>query len=153
MSQLDNKDLEILSILQNDATLTTKQLASRVHLSTTPVFERVRRLEREGYIRKYAAILDADKVGKGFIVYCSVRLSRMGKDTAEDFVARVKDIPEVTECYNISGEYDYIMKIHAPDMKYYQQFLINVIGTIESVGSVRSTFVMQEIKHNYGLSL
>jgi len=153
MSQLDNKDLEILSILQNDATLTTKQLASRVHLSTTPVFERVRRLEREGYIRKYAAILDADKLGKGFIVYCSVRLSRMGKDTAEDFVARVKDIPEVTECYNISGEYDYIMKIHAPDMKYYQQFLINVIGTIESVGSVRSTFVMQEIKHNYGLSL
>mgnify|MGYP002626285190 FL=1 len=153
MEQLDAKDIEILSILQEDATLTTKELASKVHLSTTPVFERVKRLEREGYIRKYAAILDADKLGKGFIVYCSVRLLRMGKDTAEDFVLKVKGIPEVTECYNISGEYDYLMKVHAPNMKYYQQFLINVIGTIGSVGSVQSTFVMQEIKQSYSLSL
>ena len=153
MEQLDAKDIEILSILQEDATLTTKELASKVHLSTTPVFERVKRLEREGYIRKYAAILDADKLGKGFIVYCSVRLLRMGKDTAEDFVSKVKGIPEVTECYNISGEYDYLMKVHAPNMKYYQQFLINVIGTIGSVGSVQSTFVMQEIKQSYSLSL
>jgi len=153
MEQLDAKDIEILSILQEDATLTTKELASKVHLSTTPVFERVKRLEREGYIRKYAAILDADKLGKGFIVYCSVRLLRMGKDTAEDFVSKVKGIPEVTECYNISGEYDYLMKIHAPNMKYYQQFLINVIGTIGSVGSVQSAFVMQEIKQSYSLSL
>ena len=77
----------------------------------------------------------------------------MGTDTANDFVSKVKDIPEVTECYNISGEYDYLMKVHAPDMRYYQQFLINVIGRISSVGSVQSTFVMQEIKQTYGLSM
>ena len=153
MAQLDSKDIEILSILQEDATLSTKQLASRVHLSSTPVFERVKRLEKEGYIRKYAAILDADKLGKGFIVFCQVKLLRMGTDTANDFVSKVKDIPEVTECYNISGEYDYLMKVHAPDMRYYQQFLINVIGRISSVGSVQSTFVMQEIKQTYGLSI
>jgi len=153
MEQLDKTDLQILSLLQENARLTVKDLASRVNLSTTPVFERVKRLEREGYISKYVAVLNADKLGQGFVVFCSVKLSKMNTDIAKDFVARVRDIKEVAECYNISGEFDYLLKIHASDMKTYQYFLINVLGKIESLGSVQSCFVMDEIKHSYGLNL
>ena len=77
----------------------------------------------------------------------------MSKEIANDFVAKVRDIPEVTECYNISGEYDYLLKIHSPDMKYYQEFLINVLGGIDSLGSVQSWFVMDEIKQDTGIPL
>lgn len=153
MEQLDKTDLRILSLLQENARLTVKDLASRVNLSTTPVFERVKRLEREGYISKYVAVLNAEKLGQGFVVFCSVKLSKMNTDIAKDFVARVRDIKEVAECYNISGEFDYLLKIHASDMKTYQYFLINVLGKIESLGSVQSCFVMDEIKHSYGLNL
>ncbi|MCQ2133518.1 MAG: Lrp/AsnC family transcriptional regulator [Bacteroidales bacterium] len=153
MEQLDKTDLQILSLLQENARLTVKDLASRVNLSTTPVFERVKRLEREGYISKYVAVLNAEKLGQGFVVFCSVKLSKMNTDIAKDFVARVRDIKEVAECYNISGEFDYLLKIHASDMKTYQYFLINVLGKIESLGSVQSCFVMDEIKHSYGLNL
>ena len=150
---LDATDLSILRCLQQDARLTIKDISREVNLSSTPVFERIKRMEREGYIKRYVTILDAEKLHKGFIVFCSVRLSPLNKKVAEEFCDTIREIPEVTECYNISGEYDYLMKVHAPNMKYYQQFLINVIGTIGSVGSVQSTFVMQEIKQSYSLSL
>lgn len=151
MDTLDKTDLQILRILQQNARLTTKELAARVHLSTTPVFERLKRLESGGYIKKYIAVLDAAKLGRGFVVFCSVKLRRLNRDIAAEFVRVVRDIPEVTECYNISGEYDYLLKIHAPDMKYYQEFILNVLGTVESLGSLTSTFVMDEIKHQHGI--
>ena len=151
MDTLDKTDLQILRILQNNSKLTTKELAAQVHLSTTPVFVRLKRLETEGYIKKYVAVLDAAKLHRGFIVFCSVKLTRLNRDIANEFTRRIRNIPEVTECYNISGDYDYLLKIHSPDMKYYQEFLINVLGTIDSLGSLRSTFVMDEIKHNYGI--
>ena len=150
VERIDKVDLGILRALQQNSRLTIKELASRVNLSTTPVFERLRRLEKEGYIKKYTAVVDAAKLGQGFVVFCSVKLLRMGKDIAIDFVSRIRDIPQVTECYNISGEYDYLLKVHAPDMKYYQEFLINVLGTIDSLGSIQSWFVMDEVKQNWG---
>ncbi|MDH8701582.1 Lrp/AsnC family leucine-responsive transcriptional regulator [Dysgonomonadaceae bacterium PH5-43] len=153
MDNLDKTDLQILRIMQNNSKLTTKELAARVNLSTTPVFERLKRLESEGYIKKYAAILDAEKLNCGFMVFCSVKLRRLNRDIASEFISIIQDIPEVTECYNISGEYDYLLKIHAPDMKYYQEFILNVLGTIESLGSLTSTFVMAEVKQNYGISI
>ena len=149
---IDKTDIQILRVLQENARLrvlqenariTVKDLALKVHLSPTPVFERLHRLENEGYIRKYTAVLDAAKLGRGFLVFCSVRLRRMGKDIANDFVNRVKDIPEVAECYNISGDFDYLLKIYAP----------NTLGTIDSLGSVQSSFVMSEIKNSCGLPL
>lgn len=153
MERLDATDLQLLRILQENARLTTKEIAARVHLSTTPVFERLRRLEREGYIRKYVAVLDAGKLDRGFVVFCSVKLRRLNHDIASDFMQMVKQIPEVTECYNISGEYDYLIKIHAPDMKYYQEFILNVLGKTDSLGSLTSMFVMDEVKHEYGIPL
>ncbi len=153
METLDKKDLQILRTLQENARLTTKELAARVNLSSTPVFERLRRLENGGYIRKYIAVLDAEKLNLGFVVFCRVKLSKLNKEIATDFTRVIQDIPEVTECYNISGSYDYLLKIHAPNMKYYQEFILNVLGTIDSLGSLESTFVMDEIKHDYGIHI
>ena len=147
MESLDHIDLQILRTLQDNARLTTKELAARVHLSTTPVFERLKRLEAQGYIKKYIAVLDAEKLNR------RVKLRRLNKEIAEEFTGIIREIPEVTECYNISGSYDYLLKIHAPDMKYYQEFLLNVLGTIESLGSMESTFVMDEVKQVYGIQV
>lgn len=151
--KLDKVDLQILRTLQENARLTTKELAAQVSLSSTPVFERLKRLEREGYIKKYIAVLDADKLNQGFVVFCNVKLRRINKDIAMEFTRIIQNIPEVTECYNISGSYDYLLKIHAPNMKYYQEFIINVLGTIDSLGSLESMFVMDEVKHDYGLHI
>ena len=115
------------------------------------MFDRLHRLESEGYIQRYTAIVNPVTLGRGFIVYCSVRLRQMGRDIAHDFISRVKDIPEVAECYNISGDFDFLLKIYAPDMQYYNNFLINTLGTIDSLGSVQSWFVMNEVKNSHGL--
>jgi Lrp/AsnC family leucine-responsive transcriptional regulator len=148
---LDAIDLQILRALQENARLTTKELAARVNLSTTPVFERMKRLEKEGFIKKYVAVLDAEKLGRGFTVFCSVKLKQMTQSVARDFISIIRDIPQVAECYNISGEYDYLLKIQAPDMKYYNEFIINVLGNIDAIGSTLSSFVMNEIKNTHGL--
>lgn len=125
----------------------------RVNLSSTPVFERLRRLENNGYIQKYVAILDEDKLNQGFVVFCNVKLLRMNHEIATDFTRIIMDIPEVTECYNISGSFDYLLKIHAHNMKHYQEFLLGVLGKIDSLGSIESTFVMDKIKHVHSISI
>jgi len=133
MDTLDRTDLQILRVLQENGRLTIKELASKVSLSSTPVYERLRRLEGNGYIKKYIAVLDAEKLNQGFIVFCNVKLKRMNRDIAK------------------SGSTDYLLKIHATDMKAYNEFLINKLGAIESLGAVESMFVMSEVKHSYGL--
>ncbi len=150
-TKLDNIDIQILRALQNNARITNKELSAKVHLSPSPVYERLKRLENEGYITKYTAVLNAEKLNLGFIVFCSVKLKSINADIADHFVKKIREIPEVTECYNISGEYDYLLKIHAPDMKYYNQFILNVLGRIESLSSVQSSFVMDPVKQQYGL--
>ena len=153
MDTLDQTDLKILRILQQNARLTNKELAAQVNLSTTPVFERLKRLERNGYIKKYVAVLDAEKLNRGFIVFCNVKMRRLSKEIARDFMERMLNIPEVTECYNISGQFDYMLKIHAPDMRYYQEFVLNQLCTIENLGSLESTFVMDTVKLEYGIGV
>ena len=153
METLDKVDLQILRTLQHNARLTTKELASRVSLSSTPVFERLKRLENNGYIKKYIAVLDAEKLNQGFIVFCNVKMNRLSREIAQNFTQIIRSIPEVTECYNISGSFDYLLKIHAPNMKYYQEFVLNILGTIENLGSLESTFVMDQIKHEYGINI
>lgn len=153
IDKLDKVDLQILRTLQENARLTTKELAARVSLSSTPVFERLKRLEGNGYIKKYIAVLDAEKLNRGFVVFCNVKLRRINRDIAAEFTRIIREIPEVTECYNISGSFDYLLKIHAPDMKYYQEFILNVLGTIDSLGSLESMFVMDEVKHGYGIQV
>ena len=151
--KLDEKDADILRALQRNARLTNKELAATVHLSTTPTYERVKRLERLGFIKQYATILDANMLNKGFAVFCSIKLKRLNSEYAQAFTDMISKVAEVTECYNISGSFDYLLRIQAPDMKSYQQLLLNVIGRHENIRSLESTFVMEEIKHEYGVSV
>ncbi len=148
---LDETDLQILKTLQKNAKLTTKELADAVHLTPTPVFERQKRLEKKGYIKKYVAILDAEKLNLGLQVFCKVKLKQINHEIADAFVRRIQRIPEVTECYNTSGAYDYLLKVRARDM--YQEFVLNKLGEIESLSSIESTFVMSEVKQSYGLNI
>lgn len=153
MDVLDQTDLQILRTLQKNAKLTTKELADAVNLTPTPVFERLKRLERRGYIRKYVAVLDAEKLGQGLMAFCKVKLKQINHEIAEAFHRRIQRIPEVIECYNISGNYDYLLKVRAADMKQYQEFILNKLGVIESLDSLESIFVMSEVKHDYGINV
>lgn len=153
MDVLDNIDLQILRTLQKNAKLTTKELADAVHLTPTPVFERQKRLERKGYIKKYVAVLDPDKLNRSLMVFCQVKLKQINREIADDFQRRIIRIPEITECYNTSGTYDYLLKIRVADMHEYQQLVLNKIGTIESLASIESTFVMSEVKQANGINI
>ncbi|MBR3471736.1 MAG: Lrp/AsnC family transcriptional regulator [Prevotella sp.] len=153
IESLDDIDLQILRTLQRNAKLTTKELADAVHLTPTPVFERQKRLERRGYIKRYIAVLDPDKLNQGLQVFCKVKLKQINHEIADAFVRRIQRIPEVTECYNTSGAYDYLLKVRAADMKQYQEFILNKLGEIENLASIESTFVMSEVKQSYGINI
>ena len=153
MESLDKTDLQLLRILQKNSKLTTKELADAVHLTPTPVFERQKRLERQGYIKKYVAVLDPDKLDQSLLVFCKVKLKQINHEIASDFERQIMYISEVTECYNISGAYDYLLKVRARDMRQYQEFVLNKLGNIDSLASIESTFVMSEVKQIYGINI
>lgn len=147
--RLDDIDIKILRQLQRDAHLTVKELAARVHLSPSPTFERQKRLEREGYIERYMAIVDRKKVGNGIIVLCNIRLKQHSQAFIQEFMDAVQTIEEITECYNTSGDFDFLVKVYAHDMKAYQQFMLNTLGRMECIGSLHSVFVIGEIKNTH----
>ncbi len=151
--KLDSTDIKILRAMQENARLTTKELAAKVNLSSTPVFERLKRLERDGFIRRYAAVLNAEKLNRGFMVFCCVKFVKMTTPIAMEFNEFVRRLPEVTECYTISGNFDAMLKVHAADMKSYKEFLLNELGSLASVASIESIFVMDEVKANSGLNI
>lgn len=153
MDTLDQTDLQILRTLQKNAKLTTKELAAAASLTPTPVFDRQKRLERQGYIKKYVAVLDPEKLDRGLLVFCKVKLKQMNHEVAEEFARRINRIPEVTECYNISGNYDYLLKVRASGMKQYQEFILNKLGNIENLSSLESIFVMSEVKEFQGIGI
>lgn len=153
MEKLDSTDLEILRLLQDDSQLTNKELASLIHLSPTPTFERTKRLEREGYIKKYMAVLDAEKIGHGFIAFCNIRMKQHTFENSQRIMAAVQDIPEIVECYNISGDYDFMLKIYVQDMKSYQEFVLKILGELDCIGSLSSSFVLGEVKNSHQLPL
>lgn len=153
MDGLDPTDLSLLKILCDNSRHTMKELAAMVNLSPSPVFERVKRLEREGYIKKYIAVLNAEKFNRGFIVFCNIKLKQHDKEIGRRFVADILKIEEVVECYNVSGDYDFILKVFVRDMKHYQDFVFNKLGSVDSIGSTHSTFVMSEIKNTHNITL
>ena len=153
MDTLDEIDLQILKTLQKNAKLTTKELADAVHLTPTPVFERQKRLERKGYIKKYMAVVDPEKLGLGLQVFCKVKLKQINHSIADSFARHIRRMPEVTECYNTSGNYDYLLKVRAKDMKHYQEFILTKLGEIENLSSIESMFVMSEVKQDYSINV
>ena len=150
---LDKTDIKLLKILQENSNLTTKELASKVNLSQTPVFERVKRLEKEKYIKKYTAILDPIMISRGFVVFCNIKLKQHSKKLGKELVQAILALDEVTEFYNISGDYDFMLKICVQGMSHYQDFVMNTLGEIEGIGNLQSVFVMGEIKHSYSIPL
>lgn len=148
MANLDTTDQQILKELQQNSKLSTKELASLVNLTPTPVFERQKRLEKEGYIKKYVAVLDPEKLGYGIIVLCSVKLKQHTRENGNQFMTVINQMDQVTECYNISGEYDFMMKVYVRDMKDYQDFVMNKLGSIDCIGGLQSIFVIGEAKHS-----
>ena len=150
---LDRTDILILKELQKDAKLTTKELAAKVNLSPSPTFERQKRLEREGYIQRYVAVVDPIKVGNGIMVLCNVRLKHHSKEFSRQFTSVIAGIDEVVECFNTSGEYDYMLKIYARDMRHYQDFILGPLGDLDCIGSLHSIFVIGEVKNTLAVPI
>lgn len=150
---LDETDRKILRILQRNSDLTVKELAAKLHLSTSPTFERQKRLERDSYIERYMAVLNPRKVGNGIMVLCNIRLKQHSQELIQEFMDVVQNLEEITECYNTSGDYDFLIKVYAHDMKSYQQFMLNTLGTINCIGSLHSIFVIDETKNTHGVPI
>lgn len=148
---LDETDLRILRAVQEDCRITNKDLAALIHLSTTPTFERLKRLERMGFIQRYVAVLDANKLDRGFQVICSISMKQINQRIAEDFRRVVLGWSEVSECYNVSGDSDYMMKVFVPNMSVYQQFIVEKVGALDYVARIQSIFVMDTLKMTYGV--
>ncbi len=145
----DEKDLSILRILQKDAKLSIRDIAVRINLSPTPTHERIKRLEKMGIIKGYTTVVDRKKINKGMMVICMVALNVHNKKTAGVFIEQVGRLKEVVEFYNISGEFDFMLKILAADMDDFHEFFINKLSEIEGIGQTKSIFVMNSIKESY----
>src|SRR5260221_6742739 len=148
---LHEKDRAILRLLQDNAKITVREIAAQVHLSTTPVHERIRRLEETGVIRQYATLLDHSKVRRGLLAICYVSLKEHNKKSGARFIRTVHEIDEITECYIISGEFDFLLKVAVENMDVYYDFHVKKMGEVENIGHVQSTFVMGVVKQTHQL--
>jgi len=146
---LDTKDLSILALLQQNARMTVKEIAEKIHLSTTPVHERIKRMEASGVIKQYATLVDHTKVKKGLMVICYVSLKEHNKTAGVKFIKTIHALQEVIECYNISGEFDFMLKVLCEDMNAYYDFHVNKLSNIENMGHVQSVFVIGIIKQTH----
>jgi Lrp/AsnC family transcriptional regulator, leucine-responsive regulatory protein len=147
----DEKDLQILRLLQKNARITVKEIGEQVHLSTTPVHERIKRMETAGIIKQYAALLDHTKVKKPLMVICYVSLKEHNKNAGVKFIDTINRLTEVVECYSISGEFDFMLKVMAESMDDYYNFHVNKLSQLENMGHVQSVFVMGIIKQTHEL--
>ena len=144
---LDQTDKKLLELLQEDCKKTTKELSLKLNLSVTAVYERIKKLEREGIIDKYVAILNRTKAEKGFVVFCHLKLIQHTKEFLTKFETEVVKLKEVLECHHVSGDYDYILKIVVKDMEAYREFLVTKLTTLDHIGSTHSTFMISEVKN------
>jgi DNA-binding Lrp family transcriptional regulator len=148
---LDKNDLAILKLLQQNARITVKEISQKIHLSTTPVHERIKRLEQTGVITQYATLVNAAKVKKGLMVICYVSLKEHNKNAGLKFIKAINELHEVIACYNISGEFDFMLKVVEENMDSYYDFHVNRLSQIENMGNVQSIFVMGIIKETHQL--
>src|SRR5690606_39447427 len=151
MPALDAMDLAILKMLEQNARITLTEISEKVHLSTTPVHDRIRRMEQNGVIKQYITILDAAKIGKGLMVICYVSLRQHSKNAGDKFIKSILTMNEVMECLTISGEFDFMLKVVASNMDDYYNFHVNKLSQVDNVGNVQSVFVMGVIKQTYNL--
>ncbi|CAM4065852.1 Lrp/AsnC family transcriptional regulator [Flavobacterium antarcticum] len=143
----DAIDTKLLELLQNDAKQTTKQLSLKLNLSVTAVYERIKKLEREGVIEKQVVLLNRNKIGKAFVVFCHLKLMQHTKEFISQFEREVVKLNEVLECFHVSGDYDYILKICVENMEEYREFMVTKLTTLQHIGSTHSTFMIGEVKN------
>jgi len=151
--KLDDLDKKLLALLQEDSNRTTKELSVKLGLSVTAVYERIKKLEREGLIIKYVALLDRKKLEKSFVVFCHIKLVQHSKEFLTRFESQVAKLEEVHECFHISGDYDYILKIYVRDMEEYREFMVTKLTTLQHIGSTHSSFVISEVKNTTEFTL
>lgn len=148
---LDKKDFAILKLLQENARITIKEISGKVHLSTTPVHERIKRMEESGVIKQYATLVNHEKIKKGLMAICYVSLKQHSKNAGVKFIKTINELNEVVECFSISGEFDFMLKVICEDMNTYYDFHVNKLSQIENMGHVQSIFVMGIIKQTHQL--
>lgn len=146
--EFDSIDRKLLALLQKDSKVTTKLLSLQLDLSVTAVYERVRKLERAGVIEKYVAVVNKEKVNKSFVVLCHIKLVQHSNEYLTKFESEVVQLPEVLECYNVSGDYDYILKVVVKNMKEYREFINSKLTCLQHIGSTHSTFIISELKNS-----
>ncbi len=144
---MDTIDKKLLQLLQADTKKTTKELSLKLNLSVTAVYERIKKLEREGIIDKYVVLLNRNKINKGFVVFCHIKLIQHSKDFLTKFESEVVKLNEVLECFHVSGDYDYILKICLKNMEEYREFMVTKLTTLQHIGSTHSTFMIGEVKN------
>ncbi|WP_334057024.1 Lrp/AsnC family transcriptional regulator [Polaribacter sp. P097] len=151
--QLDVIDKKLINLLQNNSKQTTKQLSIALNLSVTAVYERIKKLEKEGVIEKYVAIIDKNKIEKSFLVFCHVKLIQHTKENVTTFEREILKLEEVSECFHVSGEYDYILKVYVKDMEQYRTFMVTKLTAIKYIGSTHSTFAIEKVKNTTAIFL
>ncbi|MBT8245089.1 MAG: Lrp/AsnC family transcriptional regulator [Winogradskyella sp.] len=150
---LDDIDKRLLQLLQNDCKQTTKALSNVLGLSVTAVYERVKKLENNNVIDRYVALVNKTRVEKDFIAFCHIKLVKHSQDYVIKFEREVKKLDEVLECYHISGDYDYILKVLVSDVKEFREFMVNKLTNIDHIGSTHSMFMISEVKHTTGITV
>ncbi|WP_447636939.1 Lrp/AsnC family transcriptional regulator [Flavobacterium microcysteis] len=145
---LDAIDKKLLKLLQEDSKRTTKELSLKLDLSVTAVYERIKKLEREKIIKKYVALLDRNSIQKGFVVFCHLKLMQHTKEFISQFEKEVVQLHEVLECFHVSGDYDYILKICVENMEEYREFMVTKLTSLQHIGSTHSTFMIGEVKNS-----
>jgi Lrp/AsnC family transcriptional regulator, leucine-responsive regulatory protein len=151
--KLDSIDKKLINLLQKDSKQTTKQLSLQLNLSVTAVYERVKKLEKEDVIKQYVAVINKNKIEKSFLVFCHIKLIQHAKEYVTNFEKEVIKLPEVAECFHVSGDYDYILKIFVKDMETYRDFMITKLTAIKHIGSTHSIFTIGEVKNSTAINI
>jgi DNA-binding Lrp family transcriptional regulator len=150
---LDKIDTQILSILQNNSNRTTKSIAKELGMTTSPIFERIKKLEKEGYIKKYVAVLDQKKLGLKLKVFIGITLQGHTRSFLEKFVKEINNFPEVVECHRVSGNYDYLLKLIVDDIEAYETFIISKLTLLPYLGNVQSLITLSTGKETNEIDL
>jgi Lrp/AsnC family transcriptional regulator len=145
---MDTIDHKILDLLQQDAKLNIKEIASELKMTKTPIYERIKRLERDGIIEKYVAVINRKKLASSMIVFCSVRLMEQRLEEIEKFKVAVSEIPEVLECYLMGGASDFLLKVLVKDLEAYHRFSSGKLAALPNVSQIKSFFVLDEVKRS-----
>ena len=150
---IDQVDKQILTLLQKDASLSLLQISEQLNITTTPCWNRIKRLEKDGFIRQRVALLDAQKLGLQLIAFVQIKTQQHSEAWLENFVLQVKDFTPVLEFYRMAGEYDYLLKVVVTDMRSYDQFYKKLVNNVSGLTDVNSSFAMEQLKYTTELPL